>query len=64
MNYDMFSKYPDVVTPSDLQTMLNIGRNAVYDLLKNKSIKSIQVGKKYIIPKINVIKYLCATNDL
>lgn len=57
-NKEIFAEYPDVVTPADLQMMLKIGRNSVYDLLKNKLIKSIQVGKKYIIPKENVIDFL------
>lgn len=54
----MFTEYPDVVTPDDLQTMLKIGRNSVYNLLKNNLIQSIRVGKKYIIPKVNVIDFL------
>lgn len=57
-NKEIFAEYPDVVTPDDLQTMLKIGRNSAYDLLKNKLIKSIRVGKKYIIPKENVIDFL------
>lgn len=57
-NKEIFAEYPDVVTPDDLQTMLKIGRNSVYDLLKNKLIKSIRVGKKYIIPKVNVIDFI------
>lgn len=57
-NKEIFAEYPDVVTSDDLQTMLKIGRNSVYDLLKNKLIKSIRVGKKYIIPKENVIDFL------
>lgn len=56
----MFKEYPDVVTPADLQKMLHIGRNSVYEILKNHSIKTIKLGKKYIIPKINVIEYLTA----
>ena len=57
-NKELFAEYPDVVTPDDLQTMLKIGRSSAYDLLKNKLIKSIRVGKKYIIPKENVIDFL------
>lgn len=60
-NKEIFAEYPDVVTPDDLQTMLKIGRNSAYDLLKNKLIKSIRVGKKYIIPKANVIDFLKTT---
>lgn len=55
---DSFSDYPDIVTPKEIQDMLRIGRNTVYELLRSGEIKSLRVGKKYIIPKSSVIKYL------
>ena len=55
---DLFNSYPDVVSVEDIQQMLRIGKNKVYDLLKNNSIKSIKVGKRYIIPKKYVIDFL------
>lgn len=55
---EMFKDYPDVVTPQELQKMLHIGRNATYKILKERLIETIRIGKKYIIPKVNVIKYL------
>lgn len=58
MNNEIFKDYPDVVTPEDVQNMLHIGRNRVYELLKTNTIKSIKVGKKYIIPKKSVINFL------
>lgn len=58
MNNEIFKDYPDVVTPEDIQNMLHIGRNRVYELLKTNTIKSIKVGKKYIIPKKSVINFL------
>lgn len=53
-----FDNYPDIVTPEDIQKMLRIGRNSVYDLLKQGKIKSLRVGKKYLIPKTSVINFL------
>lgn len=58
MNNTMFSSYSDVVTVNDLQSMLHIGRNAAYGLLKSGAIATIRVGKKYIIPKASVIDFL------
>ena len=60
MTNEMFREYPDVLTPGDLQKMLHIGRNAVYKILNEKLIDT---SKKYIIPKVNVIKYLTAANE-
>lgn len=54
----LFESYPDVVTPSDIQSMLHIGRNAVYGLLRDGKIAAIRVGKKYIIPKSSVSEFL------
>ena len=55
---EIFKDYPDVVTIDQLQKMLNIGRNSAYELLRNNIIKSVRVGKRYIIPKVYVIAYL------
>ena len=58
---DCFGDYPDVVSIDDLKSMLNVGRNTAYSLLKKGSIKTIRVGRKYIIPKQNVIDFLLNT---
>lgn len=58
MKSPIFANYPDVVTVDDLQAMLHIGRNSAYDLLKNGTIATVRVGKKYIIPKTSVINFL------
>ena len=55
---EMFSDYPDVVRIEEIQSMLKIGRNSVYELLKQGLIKSIKIGKKYIIPKQSVISFV------
>lgn len=60
MDSGMFSAYPDVITVEDLMEMLKIGRNTAYTLLKSGTIKTIRVGKRYIIPKTSVISYISA----
>ena len=60
-NRDCFGNYPDVVSIDDLKSMLNIGRNTAYSLLQNGSIKTIRIGRKYIIPKQSVIEFLLNT---
>ena len=54
----MFDSYPDVVSVEEIQQMLRIGKNAVYQLLKDGAIKSIKVGKRYVVPKKSVIEFL------
>ena len=41
----MFKQYPYVVSVSQMQKMLGIGRNSAYDLLKNNKIQSIRIGR-------------------
>lgn len=50
--------YGDVLTVKDVQKILGIGRNAVYTMLKNGTLKSKRIGIKYIIPKRIVQTYL------
>ncbi len=54
----MFYDYSDVISVDDLQTMLRIGRNAAYGLLKSGAIATIRVGKRYIIPEASVIDFM------
>ena len=54
----MLTQYDDVLTVSELQEALQIGRNAAYALLQSGEIGSFRVGRKYRIPKSSVIEYL------
>lgn len=60
MNNDtnIFKEYDDVVTVDDVMKMLHIGRNIVYKLLNDNSIKTVKVGKRFIIPKRSVIEFV------
>ncbi len=55
---NILSDYPDVLLPEDLMTILKIGRNTTYKILKEGIIKSIKVGRNYKIPKLFIIEYL------
>lgn len=55
---ELFETYPDVVSIDEIQQMLRIGKNAIYELLKTQKLKSIKVGKRYIVPKKYVIDFL------
>ena len=54
----MLESYNDVLTVQELTKILSIGRNSVYNLLKENRIKHIRVGNKIIIPKQCVIDFL------
>ena len=56
---EIFKNYPDVVKVNQLKQMLpKMGKNKIYELLKNKKIHSKKIGRDYYIPKVSVIKYL------
>lgn len=58
-NYElMFTEYPDIVNVPQLREMLDIGVNLAYELVRQKKIQSLKVGREYKIPKRNVIAYL------
>ena len=56
--YQMFSEYKDVVSVDDVTKMLHLSRVTVYKLLKAGRIRTLKVGKKYIIPKQSIIDYI------
>ena len=56
---NFFKDYPDVVKVKELKEMLpRMGKNKIYDLLKDKKIYSKKIGRDYYIPKVSIIKYL------
>ena len=52
------SELPDVLTTKECMVFLKIGRNSLYKLLKDGILGSVKVGRKYIIPKSSLEKYL------
>jgi len=54
----MFENFPDIVNVSQMQKMLGIGRNTAYKLLSVELIKAKKIGRIYVIPKTNIIKFL------
>lgn len=58
MDYTDISQLPLVLTIDDLISVLHIGRNKAYDLVKSKQIQSIKVGKQIRIPRAALEHYL------
>ena len=57
------SEYPDVISPEEIKEILRISTSGVYHLLQAGTIKSIRVGKRYIIPKQSIAKTNHFTDD-
>ena len=58
----MFKEYGEIVSVDDVKRMLGVGRTAVYTLLQTGALRSVKVGRKYIIPKQSVIDFLFPNN--
>ncbi|MCQ2467348.1 MAG: helix-turn-helix domain-containing protein [Clostridia bacterium] len=54
----MYTEYPDVVSITDLQKMLGIGRKYAYKLINDGAIDAIRIANAIRIPKINVINFV------
>ena len=54
----MLEQYDTLLTISDLREILNIGRNAAYELLNEGAIPAFRIGRSWKIPKDAVIYYL------
>lgn len=65
LNSRYLDDYPDVLTPTECQNILLVGRNTIYKLLQNNVIKAVKIGKQYRIPKSSLQNYLemCYNSD-
>jgi len=50
--------FPDILTVMELKEMLGIGREQAYDLVKAKDFPVRRIGRRIIIYKPNLIKWL------
>ena len=50
--------YPDVLTITDLMSILHISKNSAYKLIKENVIHAHRIGRQYRIPKLCVLNYL------
>lgn len=58
----MFPDYPDIVSVTQLQTMLSVSRHVAYDLINGGDIKAIKIKNTFKIPKVNVIEFVMDQN--
>lgn len=56
----MFNQYQDIMSVYDVSEALYIGKNRVYELLGNGSLKGFRIGKIWKIPKKNLEEYVLA----
>ncbi len=57
-NYRSFDDLPLTLRVEDLMPILGIGRNTAYELVRCGQIRSIRIGRKIRIPKLEVLAFL------
>ena len=53
--------FGDTLTPNEARLVLGVGRNTIYSILGDGTLKSIKIRKKYIIPKTAILAFLNQT---
>ncbi len=59
----MLKEQPEVLTVSEVAKILRIGKNKAYALIKSGELASVRIGKKVIVPKICLIRFLVDTKN-
>ena len=54
----MLNEYSEILTVEDVMEILNIGKNAAYDLFRNEDIKCFRLKNRWKVPKQAVIDYI------
>ena len=54
----------ELITFEELCSILSIGRNTAYKLLKENEIKAFRIGRFWKIPKIAVEEFILAQSKL
>lgn len=52
--YTSYDDLPLVLTPKEAASVLNIGKNRIYDLLRCGTIHSVRIGNQFRIPKESI----------
>lgn len=58
IQFELFERYPDVLTVHQAREALGIGRTGVYKLIDQGLLKCFKIGNAYKIPKTALIEYV------
>lgn len=58
IQFELFERYPDVMTVHQAREALGVGRTGVYKLIDQGLLKCFKIGNAYKIPKSSLIEYV------
>ena len=61
--YRSYDELPLTLRVEDLTSILDIGRNTAYELVRSKQIFSVKIGRQLRIPKQALIDYLTSSRS-
>lgn len=62
-NLTILQNQPEVLTITELASVLRIGKNKAYQLVSSGEIESVKIGCKTIVPSLSVAKFLMTSED-
>jgi excisionase family DNA binding protein len=57
------AELPDVLTVTEAAEFLRLGRNSVYQAIQRKELPSVRVGRRVLIPKESLERFLAAPSE-
>ena len=58
IHFELFERYPDVMTVHQAREALGVGRTGVYKLIDQGLLKCFKIGNAYKIPKTALVEYV------
>ena len=58
IQFELFERYPDVLSVHQAREALGVGRTGVYKLIDQGLLKCFKIGNAYKIPKSALIEYI------
>lgn len=58
------NEYEELISIDDLCSILCIGKNAAYNLLKTGQVKAFRIGRIWKIPKLSVQEYILTQSHI
>lgn len=61
MRYTNYAQLPLILTVKEVAEVLGLGRNTVYELVRQGKIRSIRIGRQIKVPKSALVEFLKGT---
>ena len=61
MRYTNYAQLPLILTVKEVAEVLGLGRNTVYELVRQGRIRSIRIGRQIKVPKSALVEFLKGT---